>query len=186
MRGLARTPPKYRKHKATGRAIVTIDGKDFYLGPHGSKARRSEHDRLIGEWLANGRSIPIRHRSLTIVELVPKYWNFAKGYYAKNGKPTDELPGLKIALQVLKDAYGKTVVDCFYPLALVALQQKLIERGNCRKCVNQNIWRIKRCFRWGVSQELVPVEVHQRITTVTGLRKGKTAAPGTKANLTGR
>ena len=30
--------PKYRKHKASGQAIATIQGKDHYLGPHGSAA----------------------------------------------------------------------------------------------------------------------------------------------------
>ncbi len=28
--------PKYRKHKSSGRAIVPLDGKDHYLGKHGS------------------------------------------------------------------------------------------------------------------------------------------------------
>jgi len=176
MRGPSKTPPKYRKHKATGQAIVTIDGKDFYLGPHGSKASRTEYDGLIGEWGANGRTMPVQTGSITVTELIAKYWQFAKGYYVKNGKTTDELPGLKIALQVLKQTYGNCSVDEVGPLALVAMQQKFIDRGNCRRYVNQNIGRIKRCFRWGVAQELVPVEVHQRLLTATGLRKGKTAA----------
>ncbi len=47
--------PKYRKHRANGQAIVTICGVDHYLGPHGTKASRLEYDRLIGEWLQNGR-----------------------------------------------------------------------------------------------------------------------------------
>lgn len=34
--------PAYRKHKASGQAIVTLDGNDFYLGPHGTKASRAE------------------------------------------------------------------------------------------------------------------------------------------------
>ena len=32
--------PKYRKHRASGQAIVTIHGRDHYLGPHGTKASR--------------------------------------------------------------------------------------------------------------------------------------------------
>ena len=28
--------PKYRKHRASGQAVVALDGQDFYLGPHGS------------------------------------------------------------------------------------------------------------------------------------------------------
>ena len=32
--------PAYRRHKASGRAVVTLNGKDFYLGPHGTVASR--------------------------------------------------------------------------------------------------------------------------------------------------
>ena len=32
--------PKYRKHKASGQAIVTLSGVDHYLGQHGSAASR--------------------------------------------------------------------------------------------------------------------------------------------------
>lgn len=54
---LKQAVPKYRKHKATGQAIVTLSSKDFYLGPHGSKTSVNEYDRLIGEWLAGGRQL---------------------------------------------------------------------------------------------------------------------------------
>ncbi len=47
--------PKYPKHRAIGQAIVTIAGCDQYLGPHGTKASRIEHDPLIAKWLATGR-----------------------------------------------------------------------------------------------------------------------------------
>ncbi len=30
---LTKSIPKYRKHRASGQAIVTLSGKDFYLGP---------------------------------------------------------------------------------------------------------------------------------------------------------
>jgi len=50
--------PSYRLHKASGRAVVSIDGRDFDLGLHGSDESRAVHDRLIAEWLANGRRIP--------------------------------------------------------------------------------------------------------------------------------
>ena len=42
--------PKYGNHRATGQAIVTLDGKDFYVGPHGTKASRNEYDRLVDEF----------------------------------------------------------------------------------------------------------------------------------------
>lgn len=64
----------------------------------------------------------------------------------------------------------------FGPLMLIAYQESLVESGICRSYVNQQTGRIKRIFKWGVSRELVPVEVHQALTTVSGLRKGKTKA----------
>ena len=55
MRGPSTTLPKYRKHRPSGRAVVTLNGKDIYLGPHGTKASHLEYDRLIQEWLAHGQ-----------------------------------------------------------------------------------------------------------------------------------
>jgi hypothetical protein len=49
---LTNSTPKYRKHKASGQAVVTIAGKDHYLGPYGTKASKAEYNRLIGEWMA--------------------------------------------------------------------------------------------------------------------------------------
>ncbi len=47
---LTNSLPKYRKHKASGQAIVTLDGRDFYLGPHGTKASLRTPD-LLGKYL---------------------------------------------------------------------------------------------------------------------------------------
>lgn len=46
---LTNSLPKYRKHRASGQAVVTIAGRDCYLGPHGTKASRLEYDPLINE-----------------------------------------------------------------------------------------------------------------------------------------
>jgi hypothetical protein len=37
--------PKYRPNRPTGQAVVTIAGKDHYLGPWKTKASLLEHDR---------------------------------------------------------------------------------------------------------------------------------------------
>ena len=44
---LTNSVPKYRKHRASGQAIVEIGGKTHYLGPHGTKASKVEYDRLV-------------------------------------------------------------------------------------------------------------------------------------------
>jgi hypothetical protein len=66
--------PKYRKHRPTGQAVVSIAGKVYYLGPHGTKASRIEYDRLLGEWLASGRQMAVDATSdLTITEVLAHY-----------------------------------------------------------------------------------------------------------------
>lgn len=69
---LTKSLPKYRRHKASGQAIVTLNGQDYYLGPYNSRASRVEYDRLIAEWIANGRSSQ-GALDLTISELLVRY-----------------------------------------------------------------------------------------------------------------
>ena len=82
--------PSYRLHKPTGQAVVRIDGRDCYLGRHGTEASRARYDRLISEWLANGRRLPDPMQpgsGLTINELIVAYHRCTEGYYRKNNKP---------------------------------------------------------------------------------------------------
>ncbi|TWU39143.1 Tyrosine recombinase XerC [Novipirellula aureliae] len=170
--------PKYRKHKATGQAVVTIAGFDHYLGKFNSKASRMLYDRLIGEWLAAGRQGPPPDPdAFTITELIARYWRYAQAYYRRaDGTPTDTAENMRPAFRVLRKTYGDTPVDDFGPIALKAVQQQFVELGQARKYVNENIDRIKRMVRWGVSEELVNESTLRRLETVNGLRKGKTTA----------
>ena len=62
-----------------------LNGRDFYLGPHGTKASKLEYDRLIGEWLQQGRQIQPGHDdgTLSVVELIAAYLHHVRGYYRK-------------------------------------------------------------------------------------------------------
>jgi hypothetical protein len=65
--------PKYRHHKASGQALVELSGKPFYLGRYGTPASRREYDRLVTEWLANGRQLPMAAADLTVVVAWSKF-----------------------------------------------------------------------------------------------------------------
>jgi len=80
---LAHSLPRYSKHRASGQAVVTLSGQDFYLGPHNTAASKREYDRVIAEWLARGRR-PLFSHDITVVELMDSYVEFARGYYLKN------------------------------------------------------------------------------------------------------
>jgi hypothetical protein len=109
--------PKYRKHRATGQAVVTIAGRDHYLGPWRSNASLVEYDRLIGEWLAAGRPTTIATTNdLTIGELCRAYKVYAEGYYTRGGM----LDNVAMAMRTLRLRSGNTLAVEFGPLALKA------------------------------------------------------------------
>ena len=60
--------PGYRLHKASGQAIVALGGRQIYLGPFGSQVSKDEYDRIIAEWLANGRRTAGMTASVTVSE----------------------------------------------------------------------------------------------------------------------
>jgi hypothetical protein len=41
---LSKSLPSYRKHRASGQAVVNLNGRDYYLGPYGTKASKLEYD----------------------------------------------------------------------------------------------------------------------------------------------
>ena len=49
--------PKYRRHKPTGQAVVRIDGRDYYLGEHGSPASKERYAVLMADYLTVGRVV---------------------------------------------------------------------------------------------------------------------------------
>jgi integrase len=176
---VARNPrtPSYRLHKPSGQAVVTIDGRDFYLGKYGTAESRAEYDRLLAEWLACGRRLP-RPASpaggdLTVNELALSFIRWAESYYVKNGEPTTEVWNVKAAIRTLRQLYGHTPARDFGPLALKAVRQALIDSGICRNEVNRRTRLIVRAFRWAVENELVPASVHHGLRAVSGLRRGR-------------
>jgi integrase len=50
------------------------------------------------------------------------------------------------------------------------------KRGWARKHINSCVGCVKRMFKWGVAEELIPPSVYQGLQAVEGLRKGRTAA----------
>ena len=52
----------------------------------------------------------------------------------------------------------------------------MVESGLSRSVVNQRIGRIKRIFKWAVSEQLIPASVLVGLQSVTGLQAGRTDA----------
>jgi hypothetical protein len=172
--------PKYRHHKPSGQAVVTLDGHDHYLGRHGTEASKQEYDRLIAEWLASGRRLPRggdRLDGLSVNELLLAYVQFAELYYRHpDGRPTTEVRNIKQGLRPLKQLYGHTIAAAFDSLALETLREQMARDGRCRNRINKDVARIKRLFRWGTGKKLIPPAVYQGLQAVEGLRAGRSGA----------
>ena len=169
--------PAYCHHKASGQAVVTLNGDEHYLGTHGTAASRAAYDRIIGQWMAGGRQPIKRAVALTIGEMMLAYDAHIRSYYKKpDGTLTTEVTSIKYALRTLRKTYGVTPAGEFGPLKLMALQTALIAEGGSRNGINQKIGRIRAMFKWAVSREMIPPEVYQALATVRGLAYGRSAA----------
>lgn len=177
--------PSYRFHKARNCAVVTINGKNHYLGPYDSPESHEEYARLIAEWRAgqkqlNGSVAPRTDPDMSINDMILSYWKFAKTYYVRDGEPTKELTSMQEAIRPLRKLYGRTQARQFGPKALKAVRQHMIDSDLSRRVTNHRINRIKRIFKWAVAEELVPPSILHGLQAVTGLRFGRTEARETE------
>ena len=151
--------PGYLRSRGKGRAdraFVDLDGTRVYLGLYGSPESWDKYHRVHAEWHANGRRHVVEHEALSVLELVARYWCFAERHYRHpDGTPTATIDNLKTPLRVLRELYGATPAAGFGPRALKTLRQRLVDLGQSRKTVKDNVARIRRVFKWAVGEELI-------------------------------
>ncbi len=169
--------PSYRHHKKSGQAVVTLGGKDHYLGRHKSAESRAEYSRVVGEWMAAGRQLPADPNAVTVGEVAAAFRNHAKRYYADaHGNASKAVVNFNEALRPLLKLYGKTAAVDFGPLRLKACRESMIDAGRCRTNINRNVTRIRGVFKWAVENEMLPASVHHGLMAVSGLRYGRSEA----------
>jgi integrase len=185
---LARRLPKYRHYKPKDLAVVRIDGRDIYLGRYDSSASHEKYRRVVAEWLARGGA-PIPDRPVQLVEAGPTIGEIilafltrhaAEHYRHADGTPTGEYGNFRDSLRPLRQLFSRTPAKDFSPKRLKAVRQVMIDAGLSRNVINQRVGRIVHLFKWAVSEELVPPEVHHGLRTVSGLQKGRSTARETE------
>jgi integrase len=169
--------PRVSCHKATGQAVVRLNGKDYYLGRFRNAASNAAYERLIAEWLANGRRLPEPERVIRVNDLILAYWQRCKIHYRKpNGDASSELDLVRLAMRPLKSLYGRTQASAFGPKSLKIVRAALVKAGLSRGVVNAHIGRIKRMFRWAVENEIVPPSTYHGLQALIGLQRGRSEA----------
>jgi integrase len=150
--------------------------RDVLLGRYGSAESKVEYERVLAEWRAPSDS-GSSAAGLSVNELLIAYLKHAESYYRDaEGRPTSEITDIRYALRKVRESYGLTPAARFGPLALKSVRNRMIDAGWCRTRINKQVDRVKRCFRWGVSEELVPASIGHGLASVSGLAKGRTPA----------
>ena len=147
--------PKYRLHRPSGRAVVTINGMDQYLGRHGTPESRAEYDRVISEWLARGRRPPADETKVILLKEV------IAGYFenCKRKLPQVEVDKVRDALKVVRTTYGERPAAEFNAVAFDVVRSKLVASGLCITTVRNRIFTVKKMLAWGIVREMVPDRV---------------------------
>src|SRR3954467_1903922 len=142
-------PPSYRLHKARRCAVVTIDGRNHYLGPYGSPESHEKYARLIADWRRHSRHLLPKtgtgriDSTLSVNELILAYFRHAQAYYVKDERPTSEQDNIRQALRFVRQSFGMTPACEFGPLALKVVRQSMIEAGRSRRLINKDVHRVR-------------------------------------------
>src|SRR5262249_55907748 len=158
---LAHKPPSYCRHKASGQAVVTLGGKDIYLGVWDSPESRAKYHRLIAEWESNGRQAPkpvevAPPADPSVAEVLLAFWRHGEGpYRTADSEVSREILNLRDALKPVRALYGRTPARSFGPNALRAVRAEMVKAKLARTTINARVNRIRRVFRWAASVEMI-------------------------------
>lgn len=180
--------PVPRLHKASGQMRLRLEGRDFYLGKPGQESQEA-YQRLLGEWLANGRKLPAPAEGkppeppappaggILVAELVARYFRHCLEYYRRpDGSSTSEPRNIELALRPVKRMYGSTPASSFGPAELKAVRARMIKGDVVRTEINKRVRRIVRMFKWAAGEGLLPSSIFMDLKCVEGLKRGRSEA----------
>lgn len=166
--------PKKCHHKPSDRAYLKINGRRIYLGKWNSDEADEAYEREILKWKKSQDGS--QEFNTTVGELCLAFMEHAEEFYRdETGNQTGEAANYKYALRPLVKLFRNVKCCQFGPSKLMTVRNELA-KVHVRQQVNNNLARIKRVFKWGVSQELIPVEVFAALQTVEGLKRNRSAA----------
>ena len=193
--------PSLRYH-ISGQSVVTIDGRDYYLGKHDSPESIARYAVLIATYQAGGLKLEANFdpadldaraaillnqmepqptqqaaQPLTVRHITASYREHVKTKYASN---LSELQRVNQICDEIDKHEGDKQTDCYGPLALQRQRQRWIDAGTSRVYCNRLTNAIIRMFKFAVSQELVSNATWQSLKSVDPLRIGQTLAHETE------
>jgi integrase len=108
---------------------------------------------------------------VTIKKLANAYLKDAKPHLEKR-----EYSHYKVALKFVRKLFSKTKTNQFGTKALIRVRNLFVKQGYSRKYCNRLTNCIRRVFKWGVLNELVPISTQYISKLVPPLLEGQTTA----------
>jgi integrase len=182
MPSLTHRLPRYCHHKATGRAVVYLGGKARYLGAYNSPESRALYKSVVADWLdpesksaddepasAAARPATPTSLTLTLTQVICRYRKHAQAYYSESR----EADNLRDAIRPLRVLFGKMKPDDIRTSHLRQVRDAMVKSGLSRKLINARINRIRRMFRWAVTEDLCEPATLERLRALEALRRGR-------------
>jgi integrase len=172
-----RQAPAYCVHKSRNLAFVRLSGRMIYLGRAHSQESRERYHAVLADHYAGKQPEPAprprrQASAFTVAELAER-WCQAEA--ARRGPRHQAAYEAAYAAKELARQHATVTVAEFGPRAFKAIRDRMVRDGRSRQWVNRMMNAIRRCFRWGVGEELVPADRLEALAAVDGLRHG--AAP---------
>lgn len=149
------------------------------------KVKKSDASEEYESWLKDWHNdITVRnpnYKGLTVQAMADQYQAFADTYYRRpDGAPTREATNIKYALAHLTATCGTKLAHDFTPTLLRQVRQDMLNKNLARRTINQRTIKVRRAFKWAVSEELIPANVWHALATVDPLKYGRTTAKETE------
>lgn len=162
MRTSSKPLPFPKLHKHTGQAYVRWQGRPKYFGKFGTDAAMRKYWAWVAE-IANGVKMPAGVIATCLVadlfRLYREQHNLDRWQQSRMNN-LEEFSGIH---HFSTAEYG--------PLAFEEHRRDLLSTGTrCARQVNDLMQFAQRIFRWGVSRQLVPLEVWTMLKTVERLK----------------
>lgn len=193
--------PTVRVDRSSGYGRVIISGKTHWLGPcpggkptaeQEAKAARLWYEHLSGvapqaparppapPAMPAAQSGDVAPETISVAALGLRWLDHCEGYYiGHDGRQTSSVDGARMAMKALFP-FGDIAVGAFTPRNLLTVRDALVREGRPRVTCNRIVRTIRRLFKWGSQEGLVPPAVWQALSAVDPLRKGRTEAPELK------
>lgn len=172
-----RVPPYPKRPHKSGLARIKINGKQIYLGKHGSKESRQKYAAIIAEYVGK-EDTPAQRGKATIKQLVAHFLR------ENQAMPEKELWHFERVSKALLRRFGALPASMFGTVELGKLRSDFISgdwltddekkhpkatAGWSARMVNRGVNRIRTIIRWGEEKGHVPEGRYSHLLSLRSL-----------------